>query len=556
MNRFLFLLLLVFLAPPLPAIAASPTPADILLVCNSAMKGSCGVARHYARKRKVPLQNLIRLALPTSESISRSAYETELAAPLRQRVKAFMAKRQRCPILLLVYGVPLKIAPVPAGRSRQVSRKLVRARVAALTGQIRQDLDHLGQWTERGPVPVSGQGGDPEALLQRSARVVQQSIEFLRTASRESRRSFHSMQIQAVVLQLAGIAPVARSLAIRAEMWRPKLRRDLFQSAPVLQMHQVLQARLGRISFRGVTAANVLDLAAAFRMDQGLLGELRFWLSPEVRGKDGETGAAVDSELSLLLADPHALKRWLANPFLEKYDGYPGIKALRGTTLMVARLDGPTPKIAERLVDDAIEVEQKGLTGIFYIDARGLPGGKSHPYGEYDQHLRNLARILTTKTSFPVVLDNRPELFPVNSCPHAALYCGWYSLGHYRDSFGWQKGAVGFHVASREAATLRKPGSQVWCKRMLEKGVAATLGPVEEPYLQSFPLPDRFFPLLMTGKLTLVEVYYRTLPFLSWRQILIGDPLYRPFRKHPAFTASSSEFKKIIDGSRAAFQEN
>jgi uncharacterized protein (TIGR03790 family) len=71
---------------------------------------------------------------------------------------------------------------------------------------------------------------------------------------------------------------------------------------------------------------------------------------------------------------------------------------------------------------------------------------------------------------------------------------------------------------------------------MLEEGVAATLGPVDEPYLQSFPLPDKFFPLLMTGKLALVEVYYRTLPFLSWRQILIGDPLYRPFRKNPVFT--------------------
>ena len=53
-------------------------------------------------------------------------------------------------------------------------------------------------------------------------------------------------------------------------------------------------------------------------------------------------------------------------------------------------------------------------------------------------------------------------------------------------------------VASSEAITLKKPDSNVWCKRLLEAGVAATLGPVAEPFLASFPLPDQFFPLLMT----------------------------------------------------------
>jgi hypothetical protein len=37
----------------------------------------------------------------------------------------------------------------------------------------------------------------------------------------------------------------------------------------------------------------------------------------------------------------------------------------------------------------------------------------------------------------------------------------------------------------------------------------------------------------MTGKLPLIEVYYRTSPYISWLQILIGDPLYSPFKKQP-----------------------
>jgi hypothetical protein len=69
---------------------------------------------------------------------------------------------------------------------------------------------------------------------------------------------------------------------------------------------------------------------------------------------------------------------------------------------------------------------------------------------------------------------------------------------------------------------------------MLEKGAAAVIGPVNEPYVQAFPLPEVFFALLTEGKLTLAECYALSLPFLSWQMVLIGDPLYRPFKACPA----------------------
>jgi len=78
-----------------------------------------------------------------------------------------------------------------------------------------------------------------------------------------------------------------------------------------------------------------------------------------------------------------------------------------------------------------------------------------------------------------------------------------------------------------------KPGGKVWCNAMLEDGMTATLGPMHEPYLAAFPLPDDFFPLLLTGRYTLVEVYYRTKPFNSWPMVLVGDPMYNPFKKTP-----------------------
>jgi len=60
------------------------------------------------------------------------------------------------------------------------------------------------------------------------------------------------------------------------------------------------------------------------------------------------------------------------------------------------------------------------------------------------------------------------------------------------------------------------------------------LGAVAEPYLHAFPRPDDFIPLLLTGKLTLAEVYWRTTPLTSWKISMVGDPLYTPFKNAPA----------------------
>jgi hypothetical protein len=64
---------------------------------------------------------------------------------------------------------------------------------------------------------------------------------------------------------------------------------------------------------------------------------------------------------------------------------------------------------------------------------------------------------------------------------------------------------------------------------MLEEGVTATIGPVGEPYVQAFPMPEIFFAALTDGAFTLAECYLLSVPYLSWKMVLVGDPLYRPF---------------------------
>jgi len=129
-------------------------------------------------------------------------------------------------------------------------------------------------------------------------------------------------------------------------------------------------------------------------------------------------------------------------------------------------------------------------------------------------------------------------LFEPGSCPETALYCGWYSLQKYVDAFDFVDGAIGYHIASFEAAALRDPNSLQWCPAMLRDGITATLGPVNEPYLFAFPEPRAFFAALYDGR-CLVEAYFLTQRFTSWQMVLIGDPLYRPFKTRPTRTPST-----------------
>jgi uncharacterized protein (TIGR03790 family) len=236
-----------------------------------------------------------------------------------------------------------------------------------------------------------------------------------------------------------------------------------------------------------------------------------------------ETEASVDSELSLVLWGAYELYRWQPN-------------ALRGPTLrpfktlMVSRLDGPSCGIAMGLVDKALNAEHKGLTGAACIDSRGL--FRQDLYGRYDQSLRDLALLTRLRTTLSVQEESTEALFPPDSCPQTALYCGWYNLKKYVDAFTFVDGAIGFHIASFEAANLRNPDSTQWCPALLKNGITATLGAVTEPYLYAFPEPKAFFRALFDGN-CLVEAFYRTKPFNSWQMVLIGDPLYRPFKKNP-----------------------
>src|SRR5262249_27057907 len=74
-----------------------------------------------------------------------------------------------------------------------------------------------------------------------------------------------------------------------------------------------------------------------------------------------DSHAALDSELTLLWWDSYERGRW--QPNLLNFQVPESERQRKPPILMVSRLDGPTAAIAKRLVDQAVEVERKGLSG-------------------------------------------------------------------------------------------------------------------------------------------------------------------------------------------------
>jgi uncharacterized protein (TIGR03790 family) len=241
--------------------------------------------------------------------------------------------------------------------------------------------------------------------------------------------------------------------------------------------------------------------------------------------------AAVDSEIALVLVDSYPLQGWLENPY---FLGFRGKKTLlrKDDVLMVSRLDGPDEKTVYRIINDTLAAEKAGLKGKGYFNARWPLSEEKNlsGYALYDASIHKAAE--RVKARMPTVLNDK-QLFGPGECDNAALYCGWYSLGHYIDSFTWSLGAIGYHIASAECTTLKDTSNQGWCLNMLERGVVATIGPVYEPYVQGFPMPEIFFGSLVEGYMSLGESYLISLPYLSWQMVLVGDPLYQPFKPRP-----------------------
>ena len=244
--------------------------------------------------------------------------------------------------------------------------------------------------------------------------------------------------------------------------------------------------------------------------------------------------AAVDSELSLLPIFGLPLGGCVPNVFYDRTGS--GLMRcgpeLATKMILVTRLDGPRPADVKRMIDDSLYAEQNRLAGLAVIDTRGLTDANDH-YTVGDDWLRQAQKFLT-QDGWTVDADAHADVLPASDpCNHVAIYLGWYHDGAVgpwvTPPNRFVRGAIAYHLHSFSATTVRS-ATQGWVGPLIAHGAAATMGCVYEPFLDLTPHLDIFTSHMLAGNY-FAEAAYASQKGLSWMVTVVGDPLYRPFRK-------------------------
>ncbi len=308
-------------------------------------------------------------------------------------------------------------------------------------------------------------------------------------------------------------------------IWNPLLR-EAISRGDIDAMAMSLKDGLGRIKI--VPAGHKLDALVICRgvplriaHDPALFDEKSNPLTANAALRTTE--GAVDSELALLAINCPAIAAFIPNP-VPAAKSNAALEAALREIIPVGRLDGPSVEDAKGLVDLALKAERDGLAGRAYVDVGG-------PHRQGDEWLEACVPELA-KLGFETDVDRGSGSLPGHARFDApVLYFGWYESdlnGPFAaPGFRFPAGAVALHIHSYSAATLRSP-TRGWSGPLVARGVTATVGNVGEPYLQFTHQPHLLLRALSEGA-PLGVAALRSIEALSWKGIVLGDPLYRPF---------------------------
>ena len=515
------------------SIAAALEPDQILLITNKNTPQGLKLAQLYAQKRNIPDHRILELNLPNSEEMPADAYDREVVPAVRAFVRENTLER-KITCIVTFYGVPIRIGPHKNLPSDEVELGMLQIEQTQMPGKIEPLVVAIEQLATAGDESFKPQNGTTTDDQARRADAAMRHVALrITTASPAERDRFQNraMELLEPVLGQMGmlerhLIEVANPLSKAAA--RPPTTRSTKNEAQIFAQFRASLVLLRDKKYDAESRKQLRDLVrrqlGPFEYARLLQGQIAYFQTEN-------TIASFDSELSMLWWE-YPKTGWMANTL---YYPMAGIKSL--PVMMVSRLDGPQPDTVTRIILDSLKAEAEGLKGKVVVDSRGLSGGKNgkpEPYGQYDQSLRNFADLVQNKTKLSSITDDRADVLPAGSANDVAVYAGWYSVDKYIPACQFHPGAVAFHLASFTMVTLKSDDPRCWVRGLLNDGAAATFGPVAEPYLQSFPRADDFFPLLLTGKLTLAEVYWKTTPMTSWMNALIGDPLYTPYKINPA----------------------
>ena len=275
----------------------------------------------------------------------------------------------------------------------------------------------------------------------------------------------------------------------------------------------------GRVRYIVLTQGTPLQIAASSQV-----------------GTINSDGASVDSELALLYArrqgQPLPVVGMVPNPFFRQRDTPFTQRAF--PIYLVTRLAGYDLAGIRAMIDRGLQAHNRGKAVIDLKDDSDREG---------NNWLRTAALLIPAGRC---VLDESTKV--LSGLSGVIAYASWGSNDFARKErflhMKWLPGAIATEFVSTNGRTFERPPAAwnlgTWADTKgwwhgapqsltadyLLEGASGATGHVNEPFLQQCPRPDQLIPAYLGGR-NFAESAYLSIPFLSWMNIVVGDPLMR-----------------------------
>ncbi len=196
---------------------------------------------------------------------------------------------------------------------------------------------------------------------------------------------------------------------------------------------------------------------------------------------------------------------------------------------LVTRLDGYELPQIKKLIDNSVAAKRE--TGPFFFDAAG--NRNSEGYKITQDSLRR-AHATLTRRGFNSELEDTQAF--VNPRKPLAGYASWgsndgaFNAGTYY-GLRFKPGAIAETFVSTSGRTFsRTSGGQSLIADLIEQGITGVKGYVSEPYTFALADAEVLFDRYTSG-FNLAESFYAASLVIKWKDVVIGDPLCRPYAK-------------------------
>jgi uncharacterized protein (TIGR03790 family) len=199
---------------------------------------------------------------------------------------------------------------------------------------------------------------------------------------------------------------------------------------------------------------------------------------------------------------------------------------------LVTRLTGYSVADAKGLVDRSLAA--KPDKGPFFFD--GADNRRTEGYGQMQGLMVEANSILRGKGFESSYDDTAPFLAPAESLMG---YCSWgsndgaFDRGTY-NKLRFKPGSIAETYVSTSGRSFEKAvidsGGQSAVGDLIHQGLCGVKGYVSEPYTFALARPEILFARYTSGR-NLAESFYAASQVIKWKDMVIGDPLCRPYAK-------------------------